>query len=219
MAQTEGGSIRIAKAADAAAIAIIHVESWRETYTGIVPEDVLAGLSVDQRTATWHRILCDPTTFYSSAVFVAERRGAIFGFACCGMQRSETLRAQGYEGEVSSIYILHSSAVAGRHDSARTGARADTTGRGPAVAEVPQADSIPCVAAATAQPERVRARSMRERAQASSRETRIKRNPSDGDAVEADGGGQFQAPQRPPARNGHRRNLEHSGQPGWPEQV
>jgi ribosomal protein S18 acetylase RimI-like enzyme len=109
MAQTEGGSIRIAKAADAAAIAIIHVESWRETYTGIVPDDVLAGLSVDQRTATWHRILCDPTTFYSSAVFVAERKGAIFGFACCGMQRSETLRAQGYDGEVSSIYILHSS--------------------------------------------------------------------------------------------------------------
>jgi len=105
----EDGSIRIAKAADAAAIAIIHVESWRETYTGIVPDHVLAGLSEDQRTVRWHRILCDPTTFYSSVVLVAERKGAIFGFSCCGMQRTETLRAQGYDGEVSSIYILRSS--------------------------------------------------------------------------------------------------------------
>jgi ribosomal protein S18 acetylase RimI-like enzyme len=103
------GSIRIAKAADAAAIAIIHVESWRETYTGIVPDHVLAGLSVNQRTATWHRILCDPTMFYSSPVFVAERRGAIFGFACCGIQRTEALRARGYDGEVSFIHILQSS--------------------------------------------------------------------------------------------------------------
>jgi hypothetical protein len=46
MAQIEDGSIRIATAADAAAIAITHVESWRETYTGIVPDHVLAGLSI-----------------------------------------------------------------------------------------------------------------------------------------------------------------------------
>jgi hypothetical protein len=86
----EDGSIRIAAAADAAAIAITHVESWRETYTGIVPDHVFAGLSMDERTATWNRILCDPAAFYSSVVFVMERKGTIFGFACCGMQRTET---------------------------------------------------------------------------------------------------------------------------------
>jgi hypothetical protein len=45
-----GGSIRVAGVADAAAIAAVHEEAWRETYMGIVPVQVLAGLSVDRRT-------------------------------------------------------------------------------------------------------------------------------------------------------------------------
>ena len=49
MAWNVGGSIRVAGVADAAAIAAVHVEAWRETYVGIVPVQVLAGLSVDRR--------------------------------------------------------------------------------------------------------------------------------------------------------------------------
>ena len=48
MAWDIGGSIRVAEVADAAAIAAVHVEAWRETYVGIVPVQVLAGLSVDR---------------------------------------------------------------------------------------------------------------------------------------------------------------------------
>ena len=50
MAWNVGGSIRVAGVADAAAIAAVHVEAWRETYMGIVPVQVLAGLSVDRIT-------------------------------------------------------------------------------------------------------------------------------------------------------------------------
>jgi hypothetical protein len=50
MASNVGGSIRVAGVADAGAIAAVHVEAWRETYVGIVPVQVLAGLSVDRRT-------------------------------------------------------------------------------------------------------------------------------------------------------------------------
>ena len=92
--------------ADAAAIAAVHVEAWRETYVGIVPVQVLAGLSVDRRTEIWRRILTNPIAFSSSAVFVAERDGTVVGFGCCGMQRAESLSAQGYDGEISSIYVL-----------------------------------------------------------------------------------------------------------------
>jgi ribosomal protein S18 acetylase RimI-like enzyme len=106
MAWNVGGSIRVAGVADAAAIAAVHVEAWRETYVGIVPVQVLAGLSVDRRTEIWRRILTNPTAFSSSAVFVAEREEKVVGFGCCGMQRAESLSAQGYDGEISSIYVL-----------------------------------------------------------------------------------------------------------------
>ena len=106
MAWDVGGSIRVAGVADTAAIAAVHVEAWRETYMGIVPVQVLAGLSVDRRTEIWRRILTNPTAFSSSAVFVAERDGTVVGFGCCGMQRAESLNAQGYDGEISSIYVL-----------------------------------------------------------------------------------------------------------------
>jgi ribosomal protein S18 acetylase RimI-like enzyme len=82
------------------------VEAWRETYVGIVPVQVLAGLSVDRRKEVWRRILTNPTAFSSSAVFVAERDGTVVGFSCCGMQRDESLNAQEYDGEISSIYVL-----------------------------------------------------------------------------------------------------------------
>jgi ribosomal protein S18 acetylase RimI-like enzyme len=106
MASKIGGSIRVGGVADAAAIAAVHVEAWRETYVGIVPLQVLAGLSVDRRTDIWRRLLTDPTAFSSSAVFVAESEGTVVGFGCCGMQRAESLNAQGYDGEICSIYVL-----------------------------------------------------------------------------------------------------------------
>lgn len=43
--------IRQAAVADAVMIAAVHVQSWRETYQGIVPQSHLAGLDVAERTA------------------------------------------------------------------------------------------------------------------------------------------------------------------------
>src|SRR6516164_9910727 len=106
MAWNVSGPVRVAAVADATAIAAVHVEAWRETYVGIVPVQVLAGLSVDRRTEIWRRILTNPTAFSSSAIFVAERDGTVVGFGCCGMQRADSLNAQGYDGEISSIYVL-----------------------------------------------------------------------------------------------------------------
>ncbi|HDR9872060.1 TPA: GNAT family N-acetyltransferase [Burkholderia cenocepacia] len=49
--------IRAATAADAPAIAGIHVASWQATYTDIMPAPFLAGLSVEKRTAAWRVVL------------------------------------------------------------------------------------------------------------------------------------------------------------------
>ena len=53
-------NIRLATIADAQAIAKVHVDSWRTTYKGIVPDDVLANLSNSQRTEKWHSMLSNP---------------------------------------------------------------------------------------------------------------------------------------------------------------
>jgi len=100
--------IRRAVAADAGAIAGVHVASWRETYVGIVPDATLAALSVPSRAAMWSRILGEPAAFAAAAAFVAEQDGTIVGFGSCGLQRTESLRTKGYEGEFHALYVLRS---------------------------------------------------------------------------------------------------------------
>ena len=60
--------IRRAVAADAVAIARVHVESWRSTYAGIVPEEILASLNLDDRAEMWERMLAAE----DGLIFVAE---------------------------------------------------------------------------------------------------------------------------------------------------
>jgi ribosomal protein S18 acetylase RimI-like enzyme len=97
-------TIRAATTADAPALARVHVTAWRESYAGIVPDALLAKLSIESRAAMWTRILNDPSDL--TAVRVAERDGEIIGFGACGSQRTATLKEKGYDGEVSAIYVL-----------------------------------------------------------------------------------------------------------------
>lgn len=42
---------------DAKEIARVHVDSWRETYEGIMPKEVLDKKSYEKRGALWKQIL------------------------------------------------------------------------------------------------------------------------------------------------------------------
>ncbi|MCB1491781.1 MAG: GNAT family N-acetyltransferase [Rhodobiaceae bacterium] len=102
------GPIRTATIGDAADIAAIHVQSWRETYDGLVPPAMLARLDVDQRTRFWTHHLTDIEDGGPAAVFVAMRDGAAAGFvAVCG-QRTDTLAERGFDGEIAALYVLRS---------------------------------------------------------------------------------------------------------------
>jgi GNAT superfamily N-acetyltransferase len=94
--------IRPATPTDAAAIARVHVDSWRTTYAGIVPADYLDHLSYAQREQFWHDIFANPAP--SGCVYVAEHdTGALLGFASGGPERSgDTV----YRGELYAIYLL-----------------------------------------------------------------------------------------------------------------
>jgi ribosomal protein S18 acetylase RimI-like enzyme len=106
MSDCDVAQIRVAAADDAHGLARMHVSSWRETYAGILPEKMLSSLSVEGRAAAWAKIMREPTTERSTVVYLAEHEGTIIGFGSCGAQRTESLTNQGYDGEVSAIYVL-----------------------------------------------------------------------------------------------------------------
>lgn len=91
--------IRKAKDEDAKRIAKVHVDSWRTTYKGIVPDLFLERLNYEEREEIWKKAI--PT----GSVFVAENEtGEIIGFANGGKERSG--QYPGYVGELYAIYLL-----------------------------------------------------------------------------------------------------------------
>ncbi|PLR75192.1 GNAT family N-acetyltransferase [Bacillus sp. V3-13] len=93
--------IRAAIEKDADGIAEAHVKSWRETYQGIVSQQFLDELSKDERLKMWKQMLSAPQP--GAAVFVAEEKGKIIGFASFGKERTGELEA---DSELYAIYLL-----------------------------------------------------------------------------------------------------------------
>ena len=94
-------SIRAAAPGDAAAIARVHRESWQTTYAGILPLDVIAAQAGRKTEAIWKRRLSLSSS--GEAVWLAERGGAIVGFASCGDARH---KLEGLEAEIYALYVL-----------------------------------------------------------------------------------------------------------------
>jgi ribosomal protein S18 acetylase RimI-like enzyme len=93
--------VRPAHIHDASAIARVHVDSWRSTYQGLLPEAFLASLTEPAYTERWSRVLEEG----SSRVYVAEDDGEVVGFASGGRERAGE---SGYGGELYAIYVLAS---------------------------------------------------------------------------------------------------------------
>ena len=93
--------IRTAQPSDAEAIADIHVAVWRTAYAGILPDDVLLGLSPDGERRHWLRVIA--TTDHEFSVHVAEaENGAILGYGSAGQARANGLP---YAGEIFTLYV------------------------------------------------------------------------------------------------------------------
>jgi ribosomal protein S18 acetylase RimI-like enzyme len=96
-------AVRVRKAVlqDAAGIAHVHVDTWRNTYWGIVPDEHLANLSYERSQRMWEKILSDP----KQILFVAEDDpGHVVGFASCGPARDNV----DFSGELYAIYVTQS---------------------------------------------------------------------------------------------------------------
>jgi ribosomal protein S18 acetylase RimI-like enzyme len=89
--------------ADARAIATVLVRSWRAAYRGLLPDDVLADLSVSDRERLWSDTLTARPVH--TRVVVAAVGGAIVGFAATGPPLVIDDRADPTLGDLYALYL------------------------------------------------------------------------------------------------------------------
>lgn len=94
--------VRAADVDDARAIARVHVDTWRSTYTGIIPQDYLDGMTIENRTLVWARLLQRGGPSFPTLVSEDHDR-RIIGFVSGGPLRHRDSR---YQAEISSLYVL-----------------------------------------------------------------------------------------------------------------
>ena len=92
--------IRRAIPSDAAGIARVRIDTWRDTYRGIVPDEYLARLDYAADLPRFENYLADERTFFFVALNAAQE---VIGFASGGAERDGL---PGCPGEVYAIYIL-----------------------------------------------------------------------------------------------------------------
>lgn len=96
--------IHRARPGDESHIAHVHLESWKTTYPGIVPQAYINSLKVEDGVQRWQQRIADN----SDHIFVAQlaeahRQDDIFGFINGGTIR-EPIGT--YDGELHAIYLL-----------------------------------------------------------------------------------------------------------------
>ena len=93
-------TFREATVADALAVAKVHVQSWRESFAGIVPQTFLDKMSIENRARAFETGFA--SDFYK--MFVAEtQENGIVGFADFGKARDNQSK---FEAELYAIYLL-----------------------------------------------------------------------------------------------------------------
>lgn len=112
--------VREPKLADAAEIAELHVSTWREAYSHLLPEGYFDDDHVRGRHRMWTRMLESPRDEWRIRVAVAD--GEIIGFACAGP-------SFGPEGETfprdRQLYMIY--VAAARHGTGASQALLDAT--------------------------------------------------------------------------------------------
>ncbi|MDI6028888.1 GNAT family N-acetyltransferase [Corticibacterium sp. UT-5YL-CI-8] len=89
--------IRKAEPRDADAIADVHLEAWRGTYTGIIPHRALTAM-INRRGGRWW----SNAIRRAAGVLVIEMAGEVAGYATLGRNRARELPQQ---GEIYELYL------------------------------------------------------------------------------------------------------------------
>lgn len=87
---------------DARAVAEIHVATWRDAYTGIVPTEHFATKTVESREAMWRETI----TKGSPKLYVAKISEVVVGWVSFGASRNKG--ATKHDAEIWAIYVASS---------------------------------------------------------------------------------------------------------------
>ena len=95
-------TVRKAAPSDARSIAGIYVDSWRNTYAGLLPDEFLVGLDANDREHRWWRhVLARQSGNHATLVAEASDHGVV-GFVSGGPARDRRFE---YDGEVYTLYL------------------------------------------------------------------------------------------------------------------
>jgi ribosomal protein S18 acetylase RimI-like enzyme len=102
MGDQRGLTVRTARPEDAASLARIYIESWQDTYAGVISHALLGAMSVKAHTARWQATIRTMDR-HGGTVLVAEDAGlGVVGLCSLGRARDHGL---GFEGEVYTLYV------------------------------------------------------------------------------------------------------------------
>jgi ribosomal protein S18 acetylase RimI-like enzyme len=90
---------------DAAQLARVHVQSWRETYAGILPQPYLDAMSIPRHARQWRRRLMST----DEVTLAAEGAEGLVGYCSGGDARWRTPN----EAEITTLYVLGQAQGAG----------------------------------------------------------------------------------------------------------
>jgi GNAT superfamily N-acetyltransferase len=92
--------IRPARREDAADVAQVYIDSWHDTYPGVLPSALLRAMTPKGQTARWLAAICAQGR---ETVLVADsKQYGIIGMASLGPSRDNEL---GFDGEVYTLYV------------------------------------------------------------------------------------------------------------------
>ena len=84
--------LRPAHRGDAPRLARAHVQAWRETYRGLMPDAVLDRQTVEGRAAMWRQALDPDRPDDGRFTLLLEEAGEVVGFASGGPARGDEPR-------------------------------------------------------------------------------------------------------------------------------
>lgn len=79
-------TIRVARNGDSKGMGIVHVRAWQAAYRGVMTDDYLDGLSVEERAAMWERAI---SALAGPHVLVAAVNDEVIGFASFGAEPNQ----------------------------------------------------------------------------------------------------------------------------------
>lgn len=95
--------IRKASPEDAGGMARVRVDTWRQAYAGLLPDGVLASLSVSRTAELWRKNILEHPEPGMFALVAENVDGEVIGILIAGAVREPD---EVYRGEIGVLYVL-----------------------------------------------------------------------------------------------------------------